>query len=84
MAAAMRAAQNATPSQTGGVGTRQFGSIPACQYTTFCESHNSPPAIFATQAQPVKAATNPTGTARLISGTTKALAERPERPTRWK
>ena len=71
-------------SHTGGVGMRQSGSMLACQYTTFCESHSSTPAILATHTQPVKTATNPMGTARPISGTTKALAERPERPTRWK
>ena len=40
MAAAISAAESATPSQTGGVGMRQFGSRPACQPTTFCESHS--------------------------------------------
>ena len=34
----------------------------ACQFTTCCESQSSPPASFATQAQPVKTATKPTGT----------------------
>ena len=63
---------------------RQAGSIAACQFTTCWEIQSRPPASFATQTQPVKTATNPAGTTRPISGTTIALAETPERPTRWK
>ena len=83
-AAAINAAENATPSHSGGVGMRQCGSMEACHATTFCESQSNPPAALATHAQSVKTATNPSGTAKPSSGTTKALAERPEKPTRWK
>ena len=79
-AAASSAAEKATPSHSGGVGMRQCGSMAACQPTTRAKATAATPAIFATHAQPVKTATNPTGTARPISGTTKALAERPEKP----
>ena len=83
-AAAIRAAASATPSQTGGVGTRQFGSIAACQLTTRWDRSSSIPTNPATQCQPVKMATNPAGTTTPISGTTTAFAERPETPRRWK
>ena len=82
MAAAISAAASATPSQTGGVGIRQFGSRLAWNQTTFCESHNKRPATLAIQCQPVNTARKPTGTTAPISGTTKAFAESPEKPRR--
>ena len=76
-AAAMSAAESATPSQTGGVGTRQFGSIAACQLTTRWEASSSRPANRATQCQPVKIATKPAGTTTPISGTIERVRGKP-------
>ena len=51
---------------------------------TLSGPHDRRPAILAIHCQPVKTARNPTGTTAPISGTTKALAESPENPSRWK
>jgi hypothetical protein len=47
-------------------------------------SRATAPPIAASQCHPVKTAIKPIGTASPISGMAKALAESPERPSRWK
>ena len=81
-AVAINAAAKPAATQSGGAGIRQFGSMEACQATTCCDRCSSQPADRASHPQPVAIARKPTGRANPISGTTMALAEKPERPTR--
>src|SRR5579863_4379200 len=83
-ATGMSAPETAAASQTGGGGIRQLGSRRECHSTTNFDMASRYPQIHAGTLQPVKTAMNPTGITILSSGTTKALAERPEKETRWK
>src|SRR5512133_407471 len=76
--------RNRVASQTGGSGTRQFGSHRACQSTTTRVHSTSAPTIEAIQDQPVNSATNPISTAVFSNGTTTRFADRPEIDRRWK
>ena len=82
-AAAISAARRRCPATAAAWECASRARCAACQCDDrLARATAARPPILATHAQPVNTATKPTGTARPISGTTKALAERPERPTR--